>query len=361
MKKRLLVRIGVAIVLVAIGIFWPRWFGDEPSHKGKPIHDWVEMAVEHNIKEDRAEIKKMGPLAVPYLIEKLKTRDTWFRKAQTTLRGYVPRFLRLRMLERDALTVRFQAAEMLAAVGPAAEPAVPQLIRLVQEKPRNGDGSAVSALGVIGPAAHRALPALHQALLTQDMFNQVSTAWAIWEIGRETNLVLEIFSKAIGTNNTGADVNAALALSRMGPAALSLAPTLIQVFQDSSRPLGARGNAARALGKIGFKTKDSFSALMAGTRDAERKIRVNCAAALWHLDNRHASLAVPIMVEGIAAWNERNPDHAVGFVRSLEYDGLDMHAAIPSLKDLLKSESPTVRKIAAEALEAWENRSAQTR
>jgi HEAT repeat protein len=59
---------------------------------------------------------------------------------------------------------RFYAARALSKLGPAAAPAVPALIDVLEHDRDYGvRGSAAAALGAIGPPAHKAMPALRRA------------------------------------------------------------------------------------------------------------------------------------------------------------------------------------------------------
>jgi hypothetical protein len=64
---------------------------------------------------------------------------------------------------------RIEAARLLAGLGPAAAPAVPDLIRALEGGDRDLSTAAANTLGAIGAAAESALPALETAAKEEDV------------------------------------------------------------------------------------------------------------------------------------------------------------------------------------------------
>jgi HEAT repeat protein len=79
---------------------------------------------------------------------------------------------------------RDSAAFALAAIGPSAATAVPELIKALKYDPENYLATPFAfALGRIGPAASRAVPALIEALEVQDSNVDSHVAEALGRIG----------------------------------------------------------------------------------------------------------------------------------------------------------------------------------
>jgi HEAT repeat protein len=107
----------------------------------RSIDDWtVQEAAEHALG-------RMGPDAVPALLEKLRYRDPDPARQEH---------------------VRKRAAEVIAQLGPAAQSAVPDLIEALHDPSVEVRKSAALALGQIGPAAAAAVPDLVQLMLKTD-------------------------------------------------------------------------------------------------------------------------------------------------------------------------------------------------
>ena len=77
-----------------------------------------------------------------------------------------------------------QAADGLGRMGPAAEAAVPALVRCLKDTDVMVRVDAAVALGCIGPKAKEAIPALLEMLKTQKQFPK-SIHWAIEAIDPE--------------------------------------------------------------------------------------------------------------------------------------------------------------------------------
>jgi HEAT repeat protein len=78
--------------------------------------------------------------------------------------------------------LRFGAANALVRIGPAA---VPALIEALKDKDRNVRRAAALALGKIGPATKDAVPALIEALKDKESYVRSAAAWALGKIGPE--------------------------------------------------------------------------------------------------------------------------------------------------------------------------------
>jgi HEAT repeat protein len=97
----------------------------------KPFEQWTEQDAASDA------LGRIGPAAIPSLIETLKSPDA---------------------------AVRLKGVEVLGRMGSAAEPAVPDLVRLLDDADPEVRKAAARTLGRIGPTAEAAVPALMRAL-----------------------------------------------------------------------------------------------------------------------------------------------------------------------------------------------------
>jgi HEAT repeat protein len=349
-KKR--ITISVLALAVGIVIFLIQQFTAEPLHKGKPISYWVDRACAdtEEARPFRDEVRQIGAAAVPRLKSQLQASDRWrrpYRWLQTHLADYWPEWL---PDVPPAQGVRYGATETLKMLEPDAKQAVPDLIRLLPDS-RGSSHYAMAPLQSIGPDAKAALPVLHSMLTNQDMSLRVDIAWALWSIGHETNTVLEMCTNAMLV--PGAAVNATALVGNLGTAAAPAVPFALKILQDSlqdTNHLLAGGNAAVVLAEAHVDTPEIRAALLEGTHSGRDDfIPLNCAIALWRLDSQYAPLATRYVLEHSIADKKRFPDSKGDFTRLLTSD-LDRRQVIPTLKELLKSDSSEMRKEAAEAL-----------
>ena len=151
-------------------------------------------------------------------------------------------------------SVRGDAAVALAAIGADATAAVPQLTKMLAD-----DGApaakypAAYALGRIGPAANPALDQLRVLATSSDDVLATVALWATLKIAPGDTSLLEqavpALRKAVRSEREIVRLEAAVALGDIGPAAASAIPILELVSEeDPSKPV--RTAAAIALAKI---------------------------------------------------------------------------------------------------------------
>src|SRR5258706_8678919 len=127
-QKALLIPLGacaVAAVVVA-GMVTYALRQREPVYKGKPVAHWVNLACGPPPESGkfRLEVRRIGPPAIPVLIAKLHTRNTWLRKTWMVVQGKLPPPLSARLPEvEEASVVRARAVECLAMFGPEGKTA----------------------------------------------------------------------------------------------------------------------------------------------------------------------------------------------------------------------------------------------
>ncbi|MGO8928115.1 MAG: HEAT repeat domain-containing protein [Limisphaerales bacterium] len=145
MKKTTMILALGAVVALAAGQILVR------AHKDKAV------------ERDLAQANQVSSKALPELIQALSRKDSaleaaygWFcSQLPDAISGHLPQLY-------PAPIIRLNAAAALVRLGPAAKPAVPELIVLLQDD--FADASAALSLGQIGPEASEAIPALMKAV-----------------------------------------------------------------------------------------------------------------------------------------------------------------------------------------------------
>jgi HEAT repeat protein len=197
-----------------------------------------------------------APAAVPALVARLADADERVRWRVADALGKLGMdgsvVAPLAALVADPGPARGLAAEALGRIGPAAGPAVTELIGAVSDARPDVRWRAVWALGRIGAAAAPAVPALRMVLTDPEL------RW-----------------------------RAAEALGAIGPPAAAAVPDLARLLDDPSS--NVRWRAATALGAIG--ARPVARALAAAAADPAENVRLAVVSDLVELD------AAPALVE----------------------------------------------------------------
>jgi HEAT repeat protein len=275
---------------------------------------------------------------------------------------------------------RQQAVEALCQAGPAAAPAVPELIATLAEGPLSLTDAVARALAAVGPPAVRPLTAalrdtnpavragaaislgrlrerantapvvaaLHEALRDGDEKVRSAAVEALVAVAPEsprTVAALVARLKERGPGGADARTLAAVYLDGLGPPARAAIPALLEALQDPDA--GVRGHAAMALKTHGPDKASAVPALVRALReDSNRYVRGAAAEILGQL-GRRARPAAPALVAAL-----QDPE---GHVRSsaaaaLREVGADPAVAVPALAALLPHPQEWCRLAAMRAL-----------
>ncbi len=150
--------------------------------------------------------------------------------------------------------VRGDAAVAIAAIGPGAAAAVPSLVKMLgDEAAPAARYPAAFALGRIGPAAKPAVEQLRALAMSSDEVLSTVALWASLKITPEDSSLFDqaipAFRKAVRAEREIVRLEAAVALGEIGTAAASAIPILELVSEEDSSKL-VRAAAAAALAKI---------------------------------------------------------------------------------------------------------------
>ena len=184
-------------------------------------------------------VRRIGPPAIPLLVELLRNERTSFR--------------------------RF-AADFFIDLAPHTEPIQPALRRALRDEDVVVAGDAARALGALGNRASPSVRALVTTLRSHDdPYVRIYAAEALASIGPRAAAATNDLATALGDPIPGVRWAAGEALSSIGPAASSAVPQLIDALQDKF--LYVRICAASALGSIGPKAHAAREALKVAAYD----------------------------------------------------------------------------------------------
>lgn len=188
----------------------------------------------------------------------------------------------LRALRDKEPSVRWNAAEALAGVGPRAVSAKPGLLAALEDPNDLVRLRAATALGKIDPTAPAAVVRVLVDILEKEGLLASDAAIALGELGPVAAAAVPTLIKALRNSDKDERRWAADALGKMGPAATPAVPGLIEVLKKDAEP-DARRNAAQALGELGAAARPAAAALKAAAHDKDEGVRDAAAQALAKL------------------------------------------------------------------------------
>jgi HEAT repeat protein len=277
--------------------------------------------------------------------------------------------------------VRREAAYQLSNLGPAARPAIPALLKALDDDDKQVWTSVIATFAAMGPVAEESIPALLERIDGRKGkgHRERDQNWGLWRtayaLSRMGTPAIPPLIQALGENDLGLHLAAARALGEMGPAAHDAIPALIKNLADNQESV--RNETAQALAAIG---PAAGSALVNALPDADAHRRAAAAAALAQMDPPYRDGAAqvedaaskesdPVVRIALIAALPRTgvpPDHCVAILLpSLTDDHDDLRhaalnallsspavrlAAVPKLAPLLKDPKPAVRERAVHAL-----------
>ena len=183
-------------------------------------------------------IRRIGPPAIPLLVELLTHQRTSFRRS---------------------------AIDAFIDLAPDTESIQPALRRALRDKDSMVAGDAARALGALGQRASSSVSALIKALSHEEPHVRIYTAEALASIGPKASAATPDLARALSDSIPGVRWAACEALASIGPAAQSAVPQLIEALKDEF--LYVRICAAGALGSIGPAAQAAREALIAAAKD----------------------------------------------------------------------------------------------
>ena len=183
-------------------------------------------------------IQRIGPPAIPLLVELLRDERNYIRRT---------------------------AVNELIDLVPDIERIQPALRRALRDKDSVVAGDAARALGALGPSASPSVRALVKTLSHEDPYVRIYAAEALATIGPKASAATSDLVRALSDSTPGVRWAAAEALGSIGPAAHSAVPQLIEALKDEF--LYVRIFAAGALGNIGPKAQLARDALRSAAND----------------------------------------------------------------------------------------------
>jgi len=326
---------------------------EKPAPQESPTQLLVRLKGARGIERFRIaeQIGKIGADAVPVLAEALLGEDRSAHAAvalalfRTSESGETALFTLVSLLDEDAgAELRLEAVEALAAIGPAAAPAVAGLVVALKDKEAKVRAASALALGKIGPGAKRASRALGDALRDGDAEVRRQSAGALGEVGPAAAGGVPALLRGIDGNDADLTRLCVQALGLIGPETKTIMPALEAQLKSANRDV--REAAIRAVGNMGAEARRAVPGLMnVVVVEQHEELRKAALDALASLGEE----AVPDVAKALKDERTAARLQACAILARI---GPAAKKAAPALTAALKDKSPEVRAGAAAAIGA---------
>ncbi len=226
-------------------------------------------------------IRRIGPPAIPLLVELLRHPQVAFRQ---------------------------NAADALIDLAPDTEWIQPALRRALRDEDSIVAGDAARALGALGPKASPSVRALVTTLSHEDPYVRVYAAEALAAVGPKAGVATQDLAGALSDPIPGVRWAAGEALASIGPAAHSAVPQLIEALEDEF--LYVRICAAGALGSLGPKAQMAREALRLAANDPALRHEAEWALnRIAGVESREPVVSPVVSVPSVAPQPETTEAH----------------------------------------------------
>ena len=252
MRKRVYIALAVVLVLLAGVIAWQVLRLREPVYQGKTLLYWLMQHAKTSEppNQDRAAreaaevaIRHFGTNGLPTLLAWAGRKDAPFKKKMLTL---LSEEMRAKLQPLSASDFHAAASYGFGVLRSIAKPAVPGLIKLLNDTDPNIRSGAAFCLCRIGPEAEEAVPALVRSL--DDPETQNNAFAALRSISTNPDVVMPVLMGYLSSTNMGQQGWALSRLPQFGADAKTAIPR-VQEFLDDPQ-LYLRQAATNALKKI---------------------------------------------------------------------------------------------------------------
>lgn len=306
----------------------------------KALHD-----VDEDVRKSASRaLAKVGPAAMPILIEELKHSHFQFSKRAAfslSLMGpeaaeAVPALMGC--LKSSDTEVRAMATHALAEIGPAAAEAAPGLTGLLGDHSREVKKQAHAALARIGP---HALPALRAALKSNDPAIRRAAADLLALRQAEAKSAATDLLPLLKDKQAAVRRSAARALSAIGKGGREVVEAVIPLAKDADAQV--RAAAAAALAEISADAAVVLGTLVELFHDPVPIVRAEAGRAVA----KFGPSAVQFLVNSV---DDRNVLTRQTAIFALGEIGPEARSAVRPIIDQLRHKSPMIRASAAVAL-----------
>jgi hypothetical protein len=184
---------------------------------------------------------------------------------------------------------------------------MPALIDALGDEDQGVGRFAASALAASGPDAKAALPQLTKLLKSEDPSVRTEAACAVWRIAKQKEPTVSVLIDVVKQGKYDSNVHAARALGNIGADAEPAIPVLIEVVKGTGKfehRGGVQSFATDALGKIGLQPETVVPVLIEALKHpGDSDVRYAATLSL----ERFGPLAKPAVPALVEALKDKSP------------------------------------------------------
>jgi hypothetical protein len=253
---------------------------DEPTYRGKTLTTWLDMQATAPDGEDVPEaddaLRAAGTNALPTLLRLVGARDSRFGIVLGRLCD-LQHLVFIRHHPSSALNLEGQHGFMvLRATGSNAAPALIKIYRA--NRSEFSKSAAAHSLAFIGPAANKAIPVLLKDVNNRDAVVRVNAISALGGIQSAPQAVVPPLVLSLQDSDEWVRSVTCRSLAKFRQDAALAVPALVALLGD--RSWRVRDSAVFALGEIGLNSRAVTEALTKELDDPNETVRGSAAGAL---------------------------------------------------------------------------------
>lgn len=292
------------------------------------------QALTKALKSDRGNIRREAAHAL-WLIG---------AKADLALESLVP------YIDDDDLEVREYVIQTIAAIGPSAQPALPDLLRALDKEPFPEDQASDTCFGYLVDAIARIggdMPARLKKIFDEDDVDRALSALKLLEhFGDKATIPDRILDKLLGNDDPDIRQTAYLDIARIEKMRPKLIERLNRGMND--RQSSVRSHYAWVLHLIDERVaKSCLPVLIKALEDPDPSVRRFSACAISRIDLAQIR-AITVLIDSFKEC--RNDYCSVIIARSLGNFGTAARASIPAMENCLNNMNDDTFNDIAEAL-----------
>ena len=197
-------------------------------------------------------MRHMGANCIPVLLHMIREKDSKLKLLVMSLaqKQRVVRFHFVAAAERNV-----EASRAFIVLGDRGKGAVPALVKMYDEDLSKESRSAIGdALAWIGPAAESAVPVLVRGAGDPNATVRANALWALGEIRAEPELCVPVLIHALIDSNDWVRLSGAHALGMFGAEARSAVPSLRQLTNS----VGIFGSSGAMVVQVNWEARNAL-------------------------------------------------------------------------------------------------------